>query len=227
VTTIREVEVRCAVCGASTRKAQLSSTSSFGPPDLDLRPQGPARWALEFGVQSCQECGYCAESLGEATARARETVDSFIYRDVLGRSGLPRLARSLFCSALLHEAAGDPDRAAWRFLEAAWACDDRDRHAQARICRERAAEMFGRALADGETDAPDAVVLTLTADVLRRAQRFDEAVETATAAEELLTSEAEDGELGGAAAVAQYIRALAEAGDDGPHNAAEAFAAED
>jgi hypothetical protein len=226
VTTIREVDVRCAVCGALSRKAQLSSTSSFGPPDLDLRPLGPARWALQFGVQRCDECGYCAESLGEATVGARETVDSVIYRDVLERSGLPRLARSLFCSALIHEAAGDPERSAWRFLEAAWACDDRDRHAQARLCRERAVEMFQRALTDGEAEAPDGVILTVISDLLRRAQHFHEAVEVASNAEDLVGGDPEEGELAGAVTVAKFIRALAEAGDDESHNAAEAFAAE-
>ncbi len=47
MTTMTEIEVRCAVCGTLARKATLTSTSSFGPPDLDLRPNGPARWALE------------------------------------------------------------------------------------------------------------------------------------------------------------------------------------
>src|SRR5919198_26020 len=101
MTTMREVEVRCAVCGALSRRAELSSTSSFGPPDLDLRPQGPARWALEFGVQRCDGCGYCARSLGQAPVGARATVESDAYRDVLECSRLPRLARSLFCSALV------------------------------------------------------------------------------------------------------------------------------
>ena len=32
------------------------------PPDLDLRPQGQVRWALELEVQRCDSCGYCAGS---------------------------------------------------------------------------------------------------------------------------------------------------------------------
>src|SRR5213593_3234950 len=139
---------------------------SLGPPDLDLRPQGPARWALGFAIQRCERCGYCADSLGEAPVGAREAVESVIYRDVLKRSGLPRLARSLFCSALVVEAAGDSEGAAWRLLQAAWSCDDKDRHSQARLCRERAAEMFQRALTDGDADVPDAVILTVIADLL-------------------------------------------------------------
>ena len=120
MTTMREIDVRCAVCGTLSRKAELTSTSSFGPPDLDLRPQGPARWALEFEVQRCDTCGYCARSIGQAPPDARALVESVVYREVLQRSKLPKLARSLFCAALVNEAAGEAEASAWRFLEAAW-----------------------------------------------------------------------------------------------------------
>ena len=226
MTTMTEVDVRCALCGALARKAVLSSTSSFGPPDLDLRPQGPARWALEFEVQRCDACGYCAESIGQAPVGARETVDSTVYREVLERSRLPRLARDLFCSALVTEGAGEPEQAGWRFLQAAWACDDRNAVAQAATCRARSAEMFARALETGEVGAPEPVVLTLSADVWRRAGRFDEAIAAADEAERILAEEEGDENVPGAAAVAAFIRGLAEEGDDGLHNAAEVFADE-
>src|SRR3954467_10420285 len=109
MTTVREIDVRCAVCGTLSRKAELTSTSSFGPPDLDLRPQGPARWALEFQIQRCENCGYCAPSIGQAPPGAETVVESAVYRGVLQRSKLPKLARSLFCAALVEEAAGEPE----------------------------------------------------------------------------------------------------------------------
>jgi len=145
-------------CGTLGRKAVLTSTSSFGPPDLDLRPQGPARWALEFEVQRCDSCGYCAGSIGQAPPDARAVVESLVYREVLQRSKLPKLARSFFCAALVAESAGEAETSAWWFLQAAWACDDRNARAQARICRERAAEMFVRALETGETERPAPVM---------------------------------------------------------------------
>ena len=107
MTTMREIDVRCAVCGALSRRAELAGISAYGPPDLDLRPNGPARWALPFLVQRCESCGYCARSIGHAPPGAREVVESTVYREVLERSRLPRLARSLFCAALVHEAVGD------------------------------------------------------------------------------------------------------------------------
>ena len=146
MTTMQEIDVRCAVCGVLGKKAELASTSSFGPPDLDLRPNGPARWALPFKVQGCDACGYCADSIGQAPPDAGAVVESPIYRGVLERSKLPGLARSFFCAALVEEAAGKREAAGWSFLSAAWACDDRDAAGQARSCRLRSAEMFERAL---------------------------------------------------------------------------------
>lgn len=223
MTTFHESNVRCAVCGELQQALILTSTSSFGPPDLDLRPAGPQRWALPYTVQRCRACGYCARSLGEAPPGIAATVASLVYQGVLSGSRLPSLARSLFCSALVREAAGDPDGAGWRFLEAAWACDDVPDPGPARICRGRAVEMFRRSLVTGEAKAPAGVVLTLVADLLRRARRFDEAVEVSAAAQrELAELEGED-EFAATADIARYICSLAGAGDDAAHCCGEAF----
>jgi hypothetical protein len=61
------VTIRCAVCGADSTQNVLASTSTHCPPDLDLRAGGPARWALQFQVQRCPFCGYCAEMIGKRT----------------------------------------------------------------------------------------------------------------------------------------------------------------
>jgi hypothetical protein len=151
-------------------------------------------------------------------------VESDAYRDVLERSRPPRLARSLFCSALVDEAAGLPESAGWRFLEAAWACDDKNAREPASTCRQRAAEMFRRALVSGEAEAPHALVLTVMADLWRRAGRFDDAIEAAAEAEALLTEADEDDRP--TALVAAFIRALADADDDALHSTAEVFSSD-
>lgn len=225
MTTFTQIDVRCALCGALSRQVELSSTSSFGPPDLDLRPAEPARSALAFRVQRCEACGYCWRRIGEALPTAAAVVESAAYRDVLERARMPRLARRLFCAGLVSEAAGEREAAAWRFVEAAWACDDRFAQAPARTCRERAVEMFESALEWGEATAPAGTVKTLVADLLRRAGRFEEAVAVGAEAEALVAGEDDaDEPEADAAAVPRFVRALAEAGDDGAHNVAEAFA---
>jgi hypothetical protein len=223
MTTMREIDVRCAVCGVLGRKAELTSTSSFGPPDLDLRPNGPARWALPFRVQRCDACGYCADSIGSAPPGAKDMVESVVYCDVLERSKLPGLARSYFCTALVEEAATMHEAAGWSFLHAAWDCDDRGAVGQARSCRQRAAEMFGRALERGDVGAPRSVVQTLIAELWRRAGRFDEALEACEAAQRE-GAELEEDDRASAVTVLDFIRSLSLAADDGTHNCSEAFA---
>jgi len=219
------VLVRCAICGEMSSQNVLASTSTFGPPDLDLRPQGPARWSLQFRVQCCPRCGYCAESIGQRTPRAGRTVASVIYRDVLQNARMPLLARQFFLAALIAEAAERRGDAARRFIDAAWVCDDADAAEQARICRQRAAEMLASAIEWGDVPTESAVVHGVLADLLRRAGRYDEAIDAVAAAE--ATLDTEDEEQSGTATVLGFIRELVEAGDGEAHSVAEAFAAEE
>jgi hypothetical protein len=227
VTTFLEVDVRCAVCGEPARVVELTSMSSFGPPDLDLRPQGPARWALALGVQRCAACGYCAPELGKAPPGAAEVVHSALFETARARSELPGTARDYVCEALVREGVGDPDRAAHAFLRAAWACDDAGAVSQARICRERAAEMLRLAISGGDMRMPREVAFAVLADVERRARRFDEALAACDEAEWALEGVDADDERASTWAVVSFIRERAEAGDDACHSAAEAFAERD
>jgi hypothetical protein len=222
-----EVDVRCAVCGEPTRVVELTSTSSFGPPDLDLRPQGPARWALALGVQRCGACGYCASELAKAPPGAADVVRSALFETARARTELPSTARDYFCAALVHEGVGDPMRAAHAFLRAAWACDDAPAETEARICRERAGELLRKAIARGATGGPREVAFTLLADIERRARRFDEALAACDEAEWALDAVDSGDERESVWAVVSFIRELAETGDDASHSAAEAFAERD
>ena len=181
------------------------------------------RWALQFQIQRCPRCGYCAEQLGQRTRGARRVVSSPIYRDVLENARMPVLARSYFCAALVAEAAALRDASASHFLAAAWACDDAGATKQARICRDRAAEMLAAAIEWGDVPSDNPVVHGVRADVLRRAGRYDEAVVALNAAGAI---DADD-EPNQAATVLAFIRELAEARDDRPHSVAEAFAQEE
>jgi hypothetical protein len=204
------VQVRCALCGAESSQNVLASTSTFGPTDLDLRPNGPARWALQFQVHHCPDCGYCAERIGERTLEADRVVASLVYRDVLEQARMPALARHFFCAALVAEAAERRDAASTHFLEAAWACDDARAAGQARICRDRAAEMLASAIEWGDVPTESPLVHGVRADLLRRAGRYDEAIGACAAGEATLDPASE--EQGRAATVLAFIRELAEAG---------------
>ncbi len=153
-------------------------------------------------------------------------VESALYREVVERADLPELARRLFCAALLNEAGGAPEGAAIRFLEAAWACDDAGAVEQARICRVRSAEMFRDALDTLRYAASESQVLSLFADVLRRAGSFDEAAAAASQTEEVLATAPDNEDTARAIAVVRYIRRLAKARDDRVHTVDEAVASD-
>jgi tetratricopeptide (TPR) repeat protein len=223
MTTAMPVTVRCALCGASSNQNILTSTSSFGSPDLDLRPNGPARWSLQFSVQRCPRCGYCAERIGERTRGAERAVSSIVYRDILDNARMPELARHYFCAALVAEAGAYREISAQHFISAAWACDDAGAGEQARLCRDRAAETLAAAIEWGDVSSGSAVVHGVRADLLRRAGRFDDAIEALEAAAATLGADSQEDE--GTATVLAFIRELAEVGDAAAHCVAEAFAA--
>jgi hypothetical protein len=53
MTTLERQTVQCAVCALEGEQHILMSTSSFGWPDLDLRPALVERETLAFTIQSC------------------------------------------------------------------------------------------------------------------------------------------------------------------------------
>jgi len=187
-----------------------------------LAPERPCALGTSFQIQCCPSCGYCAEQIGQRPRGARRAIESIVYRDVLENARMPELARQYFCAALVAEAAELRDQASSHFLSAAWACDDSGATEQARICRNRAAEMLAKAIEWGDVPSESPVVHGVRADMLRRAGRYDEAVEALSSIDS-----GDGGEATQAATVLAYIRELAEARDDGPHSVAEAFASED
>lgn len=180
---MRQQLVRCVLCEEETLLPILNSTSSFGPPDLDLRPSEPARSSIFAWIQRCGTCGYCAPNIGDATPYTREVVEDIPYRSVLSDASYPELARAFLCSSLVFEQLGEEASAARNAIEAAWACDD-DGAAEAAVrCRIRAARLLVESQGEGDEVFPDATTEdAVLVDLLRRARRFDEAVAAADAA---------------------------------------------
>ena len=178
MTTFRQVELTCAVCGHTYPHTVLTSTFADGSPDLDTRPPPPARLALPMQVQCCPYCGYCAPNIAEAPVTAREVVARPDYQAQLADARFPYLANMFLCQSLVQEAAGEAVEAGWAAVHAAWACDDAGQAyiAAAVRCRIRAVALFDRAREAGhsfaETPAVEAAIL---ADLLRRSGHFEEA----------------------------------------------------
>lgn len=177
MTQIYEKEFKCTLCGNLSNHEVVISTNILGWPDLDSRPSEMARSTMYAWIQRCPSCGYCARYISEEAEKAVEIVQSNSYRKQLENPDYPKLANSFLCRAMISQKDEDFSSAGWASLKAAWACDDENNYDKAKECRLRAVEMFKRMMDNGEKFSGlfhnDYVILT---DLLRRAERFDEAL---------------------------------------------------
>lgn len=186
MTTFSEHEVRCAVCAAASTQLAISSTNSFGSPDLDLRPAEMQRSTMHHWLQECPTCGYVADSIAIAPSEAgRSAAASDAYRALIDARS-PRALYSRFRRATLSaDAEGLTDRTARMALCAAWAADDAGLEDEARACRRLAARGYAAVIAEGAADgeALDAEAIAtlrvIRIDALRRAGDFEEAAQEA------------------------------------------------
>ncbi len=216
MTTIHEEVVTCALCRESSSVTVVTSTSSFGSPDLDLRPAEPERSSIFAWVQRCGWCGYCAPTIEEGTPYTHEIVESPSYRALLVDADLPDLARSFLCSSLIFEELEEEAWAARNAIEAAWVCDDENAREAAVRCRLLAAERLCESQTEGDALYEDpSVGCAVLVDLLRRAGHFEDAVKEADAALDYAEVEV--------AAVLAFSRALAFARDSGTYTVEDAL----
>lgn len=167
----------CSNCGTSVECTILNSTNAFGSPDLDLRPPEMQRSTMHNWLQECSECGYVNGNLATSTEDAKQIVESDTYTALRTNSELPELARRFERYSLLQHA--DSETAAVALIRAAWACDDADKVNEAKAYRNQAADVL-LTLQPCRDDEESTTLATALVDVLRRAERFDEAKEMAT-----------------------------------------------
>lgn len=221
MTTIREITVKCAVCEAESRQTVVTSTNTFGAPDLDLRPPEMQRSTMRHWVQECPSCGYVAGDLSQAPAGASAVVASDAYAQRAQTALGGDLARRFACSAFILTELGARRASGESSLCAAWAADDAGAEGPARSYRAEAAAALRAALADPASGLNESDRLTLRVrliDILRRARLWDAAK---AAAVEALAS-AEDQTI---RSVAAFGHELAEQEDDRCVTVAEATAA--
>ena len=173
MSTMKKMSVRCSVCRAESEHYILTSTNSFGAPDLDLRPPEMQRSTMPLWVQRCPRCGYVASSLSTSAGEARELVYSGEYKTCYGREFKSELAKKFYQHYLIMSANGKIKDTFYAALHAAWASDDA-------LDRERAREMRLIALKKleklMEIRRNDETLLLIRCDIMRRAGLFDELI---------------------------------------------------
>ncbi len=173
MTTYIEQTQVCCLCGTENDCNVLGSTNSMGSPDLDLRPAPMERGTMEFWFHECSSCHYVSVDLAGESENAKSIVDSEEYQSLLANDSLPKIARRFALCSLLN--SQDREISGTALLRAAWVCDDEQNPQLAKSFRSQSADTLKK-LQPFEDSEEQATTATMLIDVLRRAERFEEAI---------------------------------------------------
>jgi tetratricopeptide (TPR) repeat protein len=192
----------------------IASSSTFGGPDLDLRPAQLERSNLGFYVRRCPQCSACAPQLSGLLPHLEQVVRGDQYQRRIEDQTQPSLAKLFVCWSMLAESLERYPDAAQAMVHAAWVCDDAG--ADGSSYRLRALDLFQIAWDRGSlAGAHPAVHLAVLTDLARRAGDFERAsqlsVEGLASDPELLVRK-----------VLEFQRGLLERGDRDVHTVEEA-----
>jgi hypothetical protein len=173
--------VTCSVCGTAAEQRVLMSTNASGSPDLDMRPPGMERSTLQSWLQECPNCGFVSGDVGEDEEGTRAIVASEGFKQLGDAAPSSRFVGRCLKRSFIDERLGRTAEAALHLLWAAWAADDANAQAAVEY-RSRAADLFLAAAAVWPTGSIESVTIrTRTIDILRRAERWEEAASLADA----------------------------------------------
>ena len=169
MTIINQFEKRCSVCGKTSMQPVLSSTNSWGYPDLDLRPAPMKRDTMNTWLMECPHCGYVAIRLENELDVSPNLLKSDEYLTCGGHDFKSDLSKRFYRHYLISKAKKDYRSMFFSLLHCAWTCDDADDRLAVEI-RKKAADSIDLFEADG--DEKDNLKI-MKADLLRRSLQFD------------------------------------------------------
>ena len=173
MTTLRQIELSCPICGNSFRSQAVVTTNAFGGKRTDFHERAAGTQPLAYLIHMCDECGY---SGGERDFNHEAEVSPLLKEHVLNELA-PWVTPSTTGSAKYEAAAkvaewqGMEERhIADLLLRAAWCCVDEGDVEAERYFRRHAAWAFEKALAryDGVAEDERAVLTCLVGELWRR-----------------------------------------------------------
>ncbi len=173
MTTFRNYDKKCAVCTKTSPQTVIRSTSTWGHPDLDLRPSGMKRNSMFAWLQECPHCGYVAVKIEKELNLSADFLKSNEYRTCDGYEFKTDLAKKFYRYYLLSKAKGDYRSQFFSLMRCAWACDDAD--------DDLAVEMRKMSLKsinkfNARSDDEKINLKFIKADLLRRSLQFDKLI---------------------------------------------------
>jgi uncharacterized protein (DUF2225 family) len=173
MTTLRQIELSCPICGNSFQSQAVVSTNAFGGKRTDFHERAAGTQPLAYLVHMCIECGYsgCERDFTGVTE-----VSPLVREHVLNELA-PNAPSSVTGSAKYEAAAKvaewqgvEPRQIADLLLRAAWCCVDEGDIEAERYFRRLAAWSFEQALSsyDGVGVEERAVLTYLIGELWRR-----------------------------------------------------------
>ncbi|CAF1037993.1 unnamed protein product [Rotaria sp. Silwood1] len=177
--TFCDEDKTCSCCGKSSSQKEIMSYTTFGQPDLDLRPPPMKRDTMFAWIEYCSHCGYCSHNINDEKGVSRkEIIQSSDYQAQLSSNDYPSLANQFLCYSILLEHEKNLVEAAWQALRAAWTCDDAHNEQGAVRSRLRAAKLIDDSRsANVEFSKQLGLDRCIEADALRRAGELQRAKE--------------------------------------------------
>ncbi|HVF40178.1 MAG TPA: DUF2225 domain-containing protein [Gemmatimonadaceae bacterium] len=173
MTTLRQIELSCPVCGNSFQSQAVVTTNAFGGKRTDFHERAAGTQPLAYLIHMCGECGY---SGAERDFNREGEVSPLLKEHVLAELA-PRAPMTATGSDKYEAAAKvaqwqgiDERQIADLQLRAAWCCVDEGDVEAERYFRRHAAWMFERALSkyDGVARDERAVLTYLVGELWRR-----------------------------------------------------------
>ena len=104
MTIITKIEIKCSVCGKTSQRAVMTSTNSWGRPDLDLRPAPMHRDTMNVWLMECPHCGYVAKGLNNELKTTSDILKSEEYLTCEGNDFESDLSKRFYRRYLISKA---------------------------------------------------------------------------------------------------------------------------
>jgi uncharacterized protein len=174
MTTLRQIELSCPVCGNEFASQAVLSTNSFGGKRTDFHERAAGTQPLPYFVHMCSRCGYT----GSERDFGEEADVGPLLKEHVWDELAPRLPSGAVSGSDKYDFAArvavwqgcEPRRVADLYLRAAWCCVDEGDVEAERYYRRHAAWMFERSLGtfDGVEREERAVLTYLIGELWRR-----------------------------------------------------------
>ena len=163
----------CSVCGQTSPQPVISSTSTLGYPDLDLRPSEMQRSSMFAWLAECPHCGYVATKLENELEAPADILKTDAYLTCEGNDFKSDLSRRFYKHYMISKAENDYGSEFLSLLHCAWTCDDNDDKLAVEI-RKLALQSLEKIEAESDNERNN--LMLMKADLLRRTEQFDKVI---------------------------------------------------